>query len=487
MSRRCRPILWSVFWGVMLFFYGGPTALNRIQTKPNILWIYLEDVNGWFSTYGETLIKTPNIDALAESGIRFDQFYTTAGVCSPSRSSIITGMMQTSIGAHNHRSARKGYRGQTFTKYDRNILPKDVVPLPIKFRNAGYWTFNEGGKDDYNFEWKADEFYDFVRGQGGWGPHSFLAGDCLEGNTEGKPFFGQIQLGGGKLKGVSKVTDRSRVSVPPYYPDIPEVREEISNHYDCLIKTDFQVGQIIESLKEQELYQNTIIFLFSDHGMRLHRHKQFLYQGGIHMPFIIAGPGIEANQVNTNLVSAIDISATSLALAGIGIPKTMEGQNLFSETYEKRTHVVAARDRCDFTIDRIRAVITPKFKYIRNYFIDRPYMQPSYKDNWPVTKKIRQMMADGHLNSSQLVFFGNHRPSEEFYDLENDPHELNNLSDEKQYQLVLERHRKILSDWIEETGDLGQLPESDLGLGCVLQAWKDRCVNPEYNRLREQM
>ncbi|MBT3469571.1 MAG: sulfatase-like hydrolase/transferase, partial [Opitutae bacterium] len=121
------------------------TCANAKAKRPNILWVYLEDVSGWFSCYGETLIKTPNIDALATSGIRFDRFYTPAGVCSTTRSAIITGMMQTSIGAHNHRSCRPSFRGQDMGRFDENIL--SIKTLPVLFREAGYYTFNEGGKD----------------------------------------------------------------------------------------------------------------------------------------------------------------------------------------------------------------------------------------------------------------------------------------------------------------------------------------------------
>lgn len=467
---------------------GEDAAKKQIQkkiTKPNVLWIYLEDVSGWVGAYGDTIIKTPNIDALAKNGIRFDRFYTPAGVCSATRSAIITGMMQTSIGAHNHRSARAEFRGKKIENYDRNVLPENVIPLPILFKEAGYYTFNEGGKDDYNFEWSVNEFYDFERGKGGWGPKSFLDGDCLNGNTEGKPFFGQIQLGGGKLRGVPKKVDRSKVPVPPYYPDIPEVREEIAYHYDCLIKTDQQVGQIVANLKEKGLYENTIIFMFSDHGMKLHRHKQFLYEGGIHMPFALSGSNIKPNQINDDLVSGIDISATSLAVAGIDIPRSMEGKDILSAEWKGRDYVIAARDRCDYTIEKIRAVVTPRFKYLKNYLTDRPYMQPSYKDPWPVSKKFRTLMVNGELNKDQLVFFGDEKPEEELYDLNNDPHEINNLANSPKYKKEIEKHRKMLSEWVEETGDMGQKSESDIGLKCVLDRWKDKCVNPEYDRIRK--
>lgn len=461
------------------------STIAKAADVPNVLWIYLEDVSGWFSCYGDEVIETPNIDALAEAGTKFTRFYTPAGVCSATRSSIVTGMMQTSIGAHHHRSARADFRGKSMGEYDRNVLPENATPLPIRFREAGFWTFNEGGKDDYNFEWSLEEFYDFERSSGGWGPGSFLAGDCLEGKPEGKPFFGQIQLGGGKLgKRAPKVIDPASVPVPPYYPDVAEVREEIAHHYDCLLKTDEHVGQIVQKLKADGLFENTMIFMFSDHGMKLHRHKQMLFEGGIHMPCVVAGPGAEAGAVREDLVSGIDISAASLASAGIEVPETMEGRDFLATDYTEREYVIAARDRCDYTIEKIRAVVTPRFKYLRNYLTDRPYMQPTYKDGWAVTKKFRELMAAGEMNEQQLVLFGDSRVPEEFYDLENDPHELYNLADDPHFAEELDKHRAYLAEWIEETGDMGQEPESDLGLLSTLKRWGDKCVNPEYDRVR---
>ena len=468
-----------------LLFSLNPVSSSQGAEAKNVLWLYLEDVSGWFGCYGDDIIETPHIDALARDGTKFTRFYTPAGVCSATRSAIVTGMMQTTIGAHHHRSCRPDFRGQSMgPDWDENILPPDVVPLPIRFRQAGFWTFNDGGKDDYNFTFDLAEFYD--RGPyKGWGSDRFLSGECLEGIGDDQRFFGQIQLGGGKLgKRARKGVDRSIVPVPPYYPDVAEVREEIAHHYDCLLETDRQVGALVDKLRELDLYDNTLIFLFSDHGMKLHRHKQLLYEGGIQMPLIVTGPGVEAGAVRNDLVSGIDISAATLAAAGLGVPDNMEGRDFLADDYEAREYVIAARDRCDYTIEKIRAVVTPRYKYLRNYLTDRPYMQPTYKDGWEVTRKFRAMMAAGEMNETQLIFFGDDRVPEEFYDLENDPHEINNLADDPSHAEDLARHREFLATWIEETGDKGQEPESDIGLRCVLKRWGDKCVNPEYDRVR---
>ena len=446
--------------------------------RSNILWIYLEDVSGWFSCYGDKIIKTPNLDKLAASGIRFDRFYTPAGVCSATRSSIIVGAMQTSFGIHNHRSGRPDFRGKSMGKdFDDIRLPKGVEPLPMMMKKSGYFTFNQSGKDDYNFKWSHEELYS---------PNS--KANLWRNRKPDQPFFGQIQLRGGKLgRRAPKQTDRAKVPVPPYYPDIPLVREEIAHHYDCLIKTDEQIGEILAELEKDGLTDSTLIFCFSDHGYKLHRHKQFLYEGGIRMPMMVAGPGIKGGQVRKDLISGIDIAPASLAAAGIKIPKHMEGADFLAKDYKPRKFIVAARDRCDYTIERIRAVVTPQYKYLRNYLTDRPFMQPSYKDPWPVSKKFREMMANGEMNETQLVFFGPKKAPEELYDLANDPHEILNLANDPKHQKALAQNRKLLASWIKETGDQGQQTESDAGLLAALKRWGDKCVNPEYDRVRAKL
>ncbi|MCA9265060.1 MAG: sulfatase-like hydrolase/transferase, partial [Planctomycetales bacterium] len=207
----------------------------------------------------------------------------------------------------------------------------------------------------------------------------------------------------------------------------------------------------------------------------------------IHMPLIVAGPGVAPGQVRNDLVSGIDVTATTLAAAGQSVPAAMEGRNFLAADYQPREFLVSARDRCDYTIEKIRAVVTPRFKYLRNYLTDRPYMQPSYKDEWPVSQRLREMMAAGEMNATQLIFFGDSKPPEELYDLDNDPHEIHNLAGDPEYADELHEQRRLLADWIAQTGDQGQQPESEVGLRCVLKRWGDLCVNPEYEPVRAKM
>lgn len=451
--------------------------------QPNILWITVEDTNAWMSCYGDKLANTPNIDRLAKEGIRFNRAYMTAGVCSASRSALITGMYQTSIGAHQHNSSFSMFRGKKMTVWDPIHL--GVKTVPEMFRAAGYYTFNEG-KFHYNFVFDPDTLYH--RHDQRMGFKGARNGSEWTGRKPGQPFFGQIQLIGGKFSKPKPVVKPEKVSVPPYYPDHPIVRENIARHYNTILELDKMLGTIIEALKRDGLYENTVIFFFSDHGCDLPRHKQFLYDESLRVPFILAGPTIAPGKVRDDLVSSIDISATSLALANICVPGHMHGQDMLAKDFH-RDYVIGARDRCDYTIDRIRAVTTQRYKYIRNFMTDRPYMQPNYRSDWPIMRVIQELYAKGELDEVQSRFAGPVRPAEEFYDLSTDPHETRNLvhSVDRQHSVALAQHRDILNRWILESDDKGRFPESEAALEAVLEYWGDAAVNPEYESVRAKL
>lgn len=457
----------------LLFSIGCLPDLTAQQRAPNILWIFVEDMNDWLGCYGDELAKTPNIDALAAHGTRFTRAYMPAGVCSPTRSAVITGCWQTSIGAHNHRSSRG----------DAQIdLPEGVRPLPTILREHGFYTFNYG-KTDYNFRHQSADLFDWHQANMNFDkldPSKLW----LPARAANKPFFGQIQLRGGK-NNAKRAIDATSVSVPPYYPDTKGVREEIAHHYDVIHKTDREVGKILKKLRTDGLLTTTVVFLFSDHGYRMHRHKQFLYEGGVRVPCIIAGPWTDQT-VRNDLISGIDLAATTLQLANVQRPDAMQGRDVFGADYN-RAFVVSARDRCDYTIDKIRAITTDRYKYIRNYLTDRPYMQPQYRDPRQITKQLRAAAKNGKLNPVQMQFYGEVRPPEEFYDLQEDPHEIHNLADSKDAKKQLDRHRALLAEWVTTSGDLGQQPESEASLRDVLERWQDKCVNPEYDPVRTKI
>ncbi|WP_435314847.1 sulfatase family protein [Cellulophaga fucicola] len=442
------------------------------QDKVNILWVFGEDISPWMPAYGDSTVTTPNIDFLVDSGVLFKNVYSMSAVCSPTRSAMITGSMPTTIGTHNHRSGRS----------DSLIvsLPEHVKILPQIFKEKGYHTFNEG-KDDFNWQYNWDDYWT--------GPHKTNKFFGKEGHgswndrKDGQPFFGVIELFGGKNKNKPPtLVHPDSVTVPQYYPDIPQIRKEIAAHYNQIKMTDIEIGTIIEKLKKDNLYDKTIIIFMSDNGYKTPRDKQFLYDGGLHMPLVIASPGnpelLNKKGIREDMISLLDVTATTLALADIEIPEYMESKDIFASDFH-RDFIIAAKDRCDFTIDRVRAVRTKEFKYIKNFMTDRPLMQPQYRDNKPTFIALRKAFADSvpFVNNWLKDF----RPEEELYNLKEDPDEIHNLANDPKYADVLEKLRGNLNNWIKETDDKGQYPESKEQLKIIYDRWGERCVNPEYD------
>ena len=461
---------------------GGAGALSMFcsqgraaesKPRPNIVWIVAEDTSCHFGFQGNTLIQTPNVDRLAREGVVFDSAYTTCPVCSPSRSALITGMYQTTIGAHNHRS----YRGKI-----KRDLPAPVRPIPTLFKEAGYYVCNGAGpaakgsgKTDYNFSSPSD-LYD---------------GNDYSGRAADQPFFMQFQLHGGKNRGVKveKPASPSDVKLPPYYPDDPVMREDWAQYLNSVLNTDREVGEIMARLGKDGVLSNTVVFFITDHGISHARGKQFLYEEGTHIPFVVWGAGrIPAGEVRHDYVAHIDMAATSLALAGISVPDWMEARPLFGAAARPRDHVVSARDRCDETVERIRSVRKGKYTYIRNFHPERPHLQPNaYKDGKEILIRLRELQAEGKLKAHPAErMFAVPRPKEELYDRSSDPWELNNLADDPAHGAMLGELRGILDKWIADTGDQGQTPESaavyDSDMAEYLVSQKR---SPEYCRILE--
>ena len=387
---------------------------------------------------------------------------------------MITGAMQTTSGTHNHRSSRD--------KSALIQLPKGWKTLPQIFQENGYATFNRG-KDDYNFDYKRSELYSIGNGQKkgiaqrGTGNFSELPAD--------KPFFVQIQLAGGKSRIKNGAVKADDIEVPPYFPDTPVFKKWWAHHYNTVRKTDADVKRILAELEQSGRAANTVVFFFSDHGNNHSvRHKQFCYEGGVRVPLIVAGAGLPKNQRRKDLVSGLDISAATLAIAGIEAPAWSDGRDLFSKDHQPRNHVISARDRCDYTIDVTRTVRTEKFRYLRNFKTDRIYLQPQYRDSKDYIKQLKSMHAAGKLSELQEKIYFSKRPEHELYDLEKDPFEINNLATDPKHATTLQQHISILENWQKETGDKGMQPESPAGLRAVYNRWKQKCVNPEFDQFK---
>ncbi|HEY1171596.1 MAG TPA: sulfatase [Verrucomicrobiae bacterium] len=441
------------------------TAAAEIK-RPNILWLIGEDFSPHLGCYGTKEVHTPNLDKLAQGGMRFTRAFTTAPVCSASRSGFITGMYQTTIGAHNHRSHRD----------DGYLLPDGVKVITDWMRGAGYFTanirelpaemgFKGTGKTDWNFTYSGK-------------PFDSASWNDLKGK---QPFYAQInfsethRVGGAKGNGPwnsPNHADPAKVELPPVYPDVQKLREDWAGYLDAATALDVKVGKILAQLEKDGLAENTMVVFMGDHGQAHVRGKQFCYDDGLRIPLIIRWPkglpapkNYQAGKVSDQLISALDLTATSLSLAGVSKPAKMQGQVFFGDKSEPaREYVFGARDRCDETTFRFRTVRDARYRYIKNFMPERPFLQPNeYKEKqYPAWTLIPELGKQGKLTEWQKNFYlSPTMPPEELYDMETDPWSMNNLvtSTKPEHQAALKRLQGVLTQWITESDDQGRFPE----------------------------
>ena len=447
---------------VCLMLAGALKAADR----PNILWLSAEDISPHLGCYGDANAITPHLDKLATEGTRYTHAFTTAGVCAPCRSGIITGMYQTTLGTHHMRC--------------KAVLPEHIKPFPMYLREAGYYCTNNS-KTDYQFR-HPKETWDFSGRKGHW-----------RNRKKGQPFFAVFNFTGchesgiaseAKYKSVtadlkpSQRQDAKKLTLPPYYPDTPIVREDWKRNYELITAMDAWAGNLIAQLKADGLYENTIIFFWSDHGVGLPRAKRWLYDSGTRVPLIVRMPkssGVKAG-VNNRLVSSIDFGPTVLNLAGLEIPKYMQGRSFIGGT--PRKFVFGARDRMDERYDIIRSVRGPRYRYIRNYEPLKTYYQyMNTPEKGATMREIRRVADAGKLPPAAKLFIAPTKPTEELYDLETDPHEIHNLAGERKHADKLKELRAAHSDWVKRTGDLGLLPEAEIEI-------REKATSARYNILK---
>jgi uncharacterized sulfatase len=420
---------------------------------PNILWVIADDWGTHAGSYGTPAISTPNVDQIASEGVRFTNMFTTAPVCSTMRSALMTGMYQTSIGAHQHRTP------------SRQALPGDADVITQYFKDAGYWTGNgnfdmsRDGKTDYNFAFNAGDMYD--------------GRDWSQRPTD-TPFFQQVQIFNPHRDFRNRNNDPTRLAnldLPDYYPDHELARKDYADYLADVENFDTKLGQILTRLKNDGLADNTIVMVFGDHGAAHVRDKQWLYDGGIHVPLLIRDPtGTivptgSGGMVDNRMLSHIDISATSLALAGVTVPEHMQGEDFSASGYAGREAVFAARDRMDGVVDRVRSVQVGDMKLIRNFNPDTPYMlgdamESAYKHRqYPVHTLMKVMQGRGLLTEDQARFLTESRPEFELYDLSADPNEFNNLAEDPAHAATLANLSSRIDQWMIDTGDMGGDPD----------------------------
>jgi N-sulfoglucosamine sulfohydrolase len=411
------------------------------ETRPNILWITCEDISPNLGCYGDAYAVTPNIDAFAKQGVRYTKAFAPIGVCAPSRSTLILGVMAPSVGSQMMRC--------------QATLPGAVRCFPSYL--TGYYRTNNV-KTDYNFNAPKDT-WDESSPKAHW-----------RSRKPGQPFFAvfnftschesQIRAPGRRAEG----HDPAKAPLPPYHPDLPEVRQDWARYADVITKMDQEVGKVLRELEEDGLAKNTIVFYFSDHGAGMPRSKRWLYDSSLRVPMIVRFPdGKGAGTTSDRLISFVDYGPAVLTLAGVNVPAAMQGKPFLGEAAAPpRDFIFGFRDRMDERIDLLRCVRDARYKYIRNYMPHRPWAQHvSYMYEMPTMKAWRKAFDAGTLDPVQRRFF-EPKPFEELYDAEADPHEVKNLAGDPAMAGTLDRLRAALDAWILEIKDLGFLPEPDL-------------------------
>ncbi|WP_303317269.1 sulfatase-like hydrolase/transferase [Flavivirga abyssicola] len=416
-------------------------AEGKVQTKrPNIIWLMAEDMSTDLECYDMPNVKTPNLNKMAAQGIRFDNAFVTNSICSPSRSAMMVGTHQVKTNTHHHRS-------------NRNVpLDPQFKPFTKLLRDAGYTTIlghhgvmKKGRKIDVNFKHKPLGEWD---GKTKFG--LFDKYDTFEKTDE--PFFAQIQLvvthrgdWWTDVRNQSKhPVDTETLEMPPYMSDHPAIRLDWAKYLDQIEYMDNEVGMIFKELEEKGMADNTIVIFIGDNGRCNIRGKGYLLDPGLRIPLIMYYPNkFKAGEVRKEVVSATDITASIIDFAGIEVPGYMTGQPIFSKDFE-REYVYGARDLWDEIEEDSKALVSGDWSYIYNAKPEVPYdAHQAYLEFYrPAVHIMRRLYQEGKLTESQKLFFEPSKPIEQLFNMKEDPHQLNNLIDNPEYESVLNKLRK---------------------------------------------
>ena len=426
------------------------TAGLMAAERPNVLWITSEDNGPHLGCYGDEFAETPNIDSIADKGMIYLNAWSTAPVCAPARTTIISGLYPPSTGSQHMRSMTR---------------PPDFMKMyPQYLREAGYYCTNNS-KEDYNLE-KPGQVWDDSSRKAHW-----------RNRKDGQPFFAIFNFITSHESQIRKrphtpVHDARKVRVPAYHPDTPEVRRDWAQYYDKITEMDGQVGRVLKELEKDVLADDTIVFYYGDHGSGMPRSKRWPYNSGLNVPLIVSVPDkfrdlapadYQCGGKSDRLVGFIDLAPTMLSTVGIEPPDQMQGHAFLGKYQEaEQPYAYGFRGRMDERYDMVRAVRDKHYIYIRNYMPHKIYGQHvAYMFITPTTRVWKDLYDQGKLDPPQ-TFFWETKPAEELYDLVDDPDEVNNLADSPDHQEVLARLRKAQRDKALEIRDVGFLPEGEI-------------------------
>jgi len=444
------------------------------RQRPSIVWIVCEDISPFLGAYGDSIAKTPNIDNLARDAVLFTKAYTTAGVCAPSRSSIITGMHAISIGTQHMRTLSSSplFMPQGLPNYSA-VLPDYVKAFPEYLRARGYYTTNNH-KEDYQFEAPVTVWDDS-------GPAA-----SYKYRPKNSPFFSVFNLAITHESKLMVLPDSvpfnsKDMKLPPYYVDTETVRKDMAILYTRIEQMDQAVGEIVAELKKDDVYDESYVLFFSDHGGCMPWTKREILERGTHIPLIVKFPKNRfSGTKNERLVSAVDLAPTILSITGIKPPDHLQGTAFMGpfETVEERKYVFAARDRMANKYDRVRSISDGDFRYVYNFMPERPkYQDLQYRKGIPTMKEILELYEDGSLENPYLLdWFAKNKPTEELYHTKVDPYEISNLAENTQYANKKQELKEALFDWIAKVGDLSSVPEKKMVFN---NWWNNKTVPPK--------
>lgn len=483
-------------------------AMSAQIERPNIVWFTCEDISPYLDFYGDSTARTPNLDRLANESMIYTNAFAAVGVCAPSRSAIITGMYPTSIGTMHMRTAKdiqswgkRNYSGKsnavdingdTVPHYSA-VIPPDVKCFTEYLRKAGYYCINNQ-KTDYQFAAPVTA-WDENNAKGHW-----------RNTPKGQAFFYVFNHGvthESRMwvnKKLPQTVSPDNVPLPVYFPDDSIVRQDVARNYSNIELLDQQIGNKIRELKDSGLWENTIVFFFSDHGGPLPRGKRLHYDSGLRTPLMVRIPekykktyGISGKAKKAyidEMMSFVDLAPTMLSLAGIKIPKYMQGQAFlgYDKAKKERRYIFGSGDRFDEHTDRIRVVRDKRYLYVRNYHPELPsYKDIGYRKKMDMMNQLLLLHKEGKLNKEQDLWFRMTKPKEEFYDCNTDPDNVHNLINESKYASKIEEMRKEMDKWLKETGDMAVVPEKEMFLKMWPGGIQPRTENPVIVKSRSKV
>ncbi len=433
---------------------------DRIQDRPNILWLVSEDNSPeTIGVYGDPATRTPNIDRLAEEGLVFRHAFANSPVCTVARSTLVAGMHAPSLGLHLMRS--------------RTVLPDYIEDIfyPRVLQQAGYYTTNNAEIDPFTNESKTD--YNVPE------PHSrFWDESSPEAHYKNRepdqPFFAVFNNHDPHESRMfldviaeEPVTNPADIQIPPYHPDIPEIRRSWAHYYDLNSRMDEWVGEMLKELEEEGLADNTIVMYYSDHGGVLPRSKRFLYHTGTAIPLVVYFPEnwkhlapAEPGSTLDRLVSFVDFPSTIMSITGIEIPDNYQGRAFMGATTEPPEETVFFyKDRMAQRFGSQRGVFDGEYRYIRDYLPHRPNGQYShYPFRMQSFRAWYQAWADGETTPVQSQFWLP-QPAEQLFLTADDPWEVKNLAQDPAYSNKLSELRESTRRHILNNRDAGFIPE----------------------------